>query len=345
MGTIGGIFSNELALSTANGFFSRICPSGSDVSFMMSGRCGIYRCLLDLARHDTRKVAYVPMYTCETVLAPFLKAGYQLRFYEVDRQLHSVFDPAVLDEISVLSLCGYYGFSNYDHDFVQQCKDRGVTIFEDATHSILSADGIDPLCDYVAGSFRKWMGVPCGGFAIKYGGSFAVPCLPVDPTHLDLRYKAIETGDGDVFWEGEMLLRRIFDCNSGDETSEHILRYADLETISRRRRENFQALLDGMPQAPQGFSPVFSSLPEGTVPSHFVLYADDRPHLQEFLKERDIRSTVYWPKAEVVDLTGHDTVAYIYDHIVAVPCVQRYTPADMRRITDALGDYARASRA
>lgn len=64
MGTIGGIFSNELALSTANGFFSRICPSGSDVSFMMSGRCGIYRCLLDLAQRDTRKVAYVPMYTC-----------------------------------------------------------------------------------------------------------------------------------------------------------------------------------------------------------------------------------------------------------------------------------------
>ena len=145
---------------------------------MMSGRCGIYRCLLDLAQRDTRKVAYVPMYTCETVLAPFLKAGYQLRFYEVDRQLHSVFDPAVLDEISVLSLCGYYGFSNYDHDFVRRCKDRGVTIFEDATHSILSADGIDPLCDYVAGSFRKWMGVPCGGFAIKYGDNVYSSELP-----------------------------------------------------------------------------------------------------------------------------------------------------------------------
>ena len=152
-----------------------------------------------------------------------------------------------------------------------------------------------------------------------------------------------KTGIHAVDWVPETAPRGVLLISHG--VSEHILRYADLETISRRRRENFQALLDGMPQAPQGFSPVFTTLPEGTVPSHFVLYADDRPHLQEFLKERDIRSTVYWPKAEVVDLTGHDTVAYIYDHIVAVPCDQRYTPADMRRITDALGDYARASRA
>ena len=66
--------------------------------------------------HDTRKVAYVPLYTCETVLAPFEKAGYQLKFYELDQDLHSIFDTSVIDEISVLSLCGYYGFCNYDHE-------------------------------------------------------------------------------------------------------------------------------------------------------------------------------------------------------------------------------------
>lgn len=84
--------------------------------------------------HDMRKVAYVPLYTCETVLAPFEKAGYQLKFYELDQDLHSIFDTSVIDEISVLSLCGYYGFCNYDHDFVKACKEKGVVIFEDVTH-------------------------------------------------------------------------------------------------------------------------------------------------------------------------------------------------------------------
>ena len=66
---------------------------------------------------------------------------------------------------------------------------------------MLSADGIDPLCDYFAGSFRKWMGVDCGGFAVKRNGTFKTPLLPVEATHLKQRKEYYETGDGDVFWE------------------------------------------------------------------------------------------------------------------------------------------------
>ena len=143
MRKIGGMFHYEPNTPIENGYFSRICSPGDDLAFTMSGRCGIYYCLQDIARYDTRKVAYVPMYTCGTVLAPFKKAGYQLKFYELDQNLHSIFDTAVIDEISVLSLCGYYGFCNYDHSFVKACKEKGVVIFEDVTHSMLSADGID----------------------------------------------------------------------------------------------------------------------------------------------------------------------------------------------------------
>ena len=112
MKKIGGSFQEEPTLSAENGYFEEICPPGGDLRLMMSGRCGIYYCLEDIARTDTKKVAYVPRYTCETVLAPFAKAGYQLRFYGIDRDMRSVFDPAVLEEISVLSLCGYFGFLN-----------------------------------------------------------------------------------------------------------------------------------------------------------------------------------------------------------------------------------------
>ena len=115
--------------------------------------------------------------------------------------------------------CGYYGFCNYDHAFIRACKERGIVILEDVTHSMLSADGIDPLCDYFAGSFRKWMGIACGGIAVKRNGKFAKPLLPVDPTHLRQREAAIETAESDVFWEGEMRLRQMFDSFAGDERS------------------------------------------------------------------------------------------------------------------------------
>lgn len=85
MRKIGGMFHYEPSTPIENGYFSSISSPNDDLAFTMSGRCGIYYCLQEIACHDMRKVAYVPLYTCETVLAPFEKAGYQLKFYESTR--------------------------------------------------------------------------------------------------------------------------------------------------------------------------------------------------------------------------------------------------------------------
>lgn len=339
MKMIGGMFPLETAMEAENGFFTRMTPPEGDLVFMMSGRCGIYHCLRDFAARDRRKVAYVPIYTCETVLSSYVKTGYELEFYEVDRSLRCVFDPAVLDRISLVSLCGYYGFCAYDRDFLVKCRERGICILEDVTHSVFSADGIDPLSDYVAGSFRKWLGITCGGFAMKRCGKFAVDTLSVDPEHLALRKAAIETGGNDVFWEGEMLLRRMFDSYASDAESEYILRHADFDALIRRRRANYAAILSGLATTLNGLTPVFPALTPEAVPSHFVLYAEDRDDFRAFLSARDIRSTVYWPVGPQVSLEGHDTARYIYDHIVAIPCDQRFDAQDMARVAQALNAY------
>ena len=59
------------------------------------------------------------------VLAPFLKAGYELLFYDVSKDLTPIFDERVLDRISVVNLCGYYGFCSYDKEFIRKCSERG----------------------------------------------------------------------------------------------------------------------------------------------------------------------------------------------------------------------------
>ena len=336
---IGGRFPSEPTMPHENGYFARVCPPDGDLVFTMSGRCGTYLCLEDILLRDTRKVAYVPMYTCETVLAPFEKAGYSFRFYEVDDALRSVFDDSVIDEISLISLCGYYGFCNYDRDFVRRCKERGVIVIEDVTHSLFSDGGIDPLTDYAAGSFRKWSGVACGGFAMKRSGKFGVAPLPLHQQHVQLRHDFIN-GSDEMFWEGEMLLRRIFDRFAGDEESEYIMRHMDVDTICRRRRENFAAVLASLPADLRGIRPVFPQLTDGTVPSHFCLYAEKRDAFQAFMEEHHIHTTVYWPAGPLIDLTGHETVRYVYDHIVSFPCDQRWSPEDMRRITEVLIDYS-----
>lgn len=352
---LGGYFETEELVSEENHFFDQLTPEGGDLRFLMSGRCGILCALEDWKAGDSKRVAYVPSYTCGTVLAPYVKAGFRLKFYEVDRSMTPVWEDQALGEISVLNLCGYYGFSRYDRAFVQKCRERGICILEDSTHSVLSLDGISPDADYITGSLRKWIGVPSGGFLIKRRGKLTPELLPFHQEHLDMRRGAMETKKksttepGSVsqealeaaeatFWQAESLLRQIFDCCQSDPDSVQIMRRFPVERIRNLRRENYQRLLSVFPKSPLCV-PVFPLLDEATVPSHFTVLAQRRNDLQSFLKEQGIHTTAYWDKSALADTSRCPQAQYIYDHVLSLPCDQRYTPADMDRIAGAVAQF------
>ena len=352
MNKIGGFFTFDTLNERENNFFQNLCPVEGDIRFLMSGRCAIYYALEDLKLTDKKQVAYVPIYTCETVLDPFVKAGYKLVFYDIDKDMKPIFDYSVINQISVISICGYYGFCNYDRDFVQACSDKGIKVIEDTTHSIFSSNGIDPRCDYIVGSLRKWIGVPSGGFAIKTSGTFSLPLMNPDETHISMRSHSMavkktisedpsnhseqELIDANaVFWDAEMMLRKIFDSYSSDDNSIFIMKHFDVKSLIEKRRSNYQYLLDNMvPNAE--IKIVFPILTKDAVPSHFTIYTDDRTKTQEFLLENGIQTTAYWPKGPLINLEGHKDAAYIYDHVLSIPCDQRYDLNDMQHICDIL---------
>lgn len=352
MKQIGGYFPRINLPSSPNGFLESLTPQGGDLQYFMSGRCGIYHVLSDYKKRDSKQVAYVPLYTCETVLAPFHKAGYELIFYDFDQNMAPIFDPSVLDRISLISICGYYGFSTYDRSFVAECSRRGICVLEDVTHSVFSSDGIDPHCDYIAGSFRKWIGVSCGGFAIKRYGSFFEKPMPFQPEHVTWRKECLSLKENwdayssqkqqelsslgtELFWKSEMQLRQIFDSYGSDQESIQILKYYPFQELCQKRRTNYQYLLDHL-QPSDSWEPVFQYLPDGTVPSHFTLYARDRKALQEKLADSKIGCTVYWPVGPLVHLGEHPQTQYIYNHVCSLPCDQRYGEEEMQRICDVL---------
>ena len=73
---IGGMFELEKCQA-------RNANERPNTIYAMSGRCALYACLKDMD-DKVKKVAYVPAYTCETVLGSYLKAGFSLRFYDID---------------------------------------------------------------------------------------------------------------------------------------------------------------------------------------------------------------------------------------------------------------------
>lgn len=339
---MGGVFPPEETRAEENGFFEEICGPEGEVIFAMSGRCGTCCVLDDFAPTDPVKTAYVPLYICETAVAPFLKAGYELLFYDVDRNLKPVFSEEVIPKISILFICGYYGFSRYDREFVRMCRDRGIMIYQDVTFSAFSEDGLDPSADYIAGSFRKWVGAYSGGFALKRRGSFSkMPSAP-DEKHILLRKKTVDNCDDEAFWEAELYLRRIFDHYASDDMSEYILRHMDMQKIREKRRENYSLLLRELVPLKNHLEVIFPELDPGVVPSHFSMYCDDRKSFCRFMEERRVVVKQFWPVGpQVPDLTTHPDVRYIYDHIVSLPCDQRYGEPEMKQLAAWLLEYDR----
>jgi hypothetical protein len=309
---------------------------------------------LDLLKKDNKKVAYLPAYTCETVIAPYKKAGYALKFYDIDPALLKPrFDRNMISQISVLGLCGYYGFSYYDRSFVEECCAAGVTVLQDITHSIFSKDGIETNAGYNAGSLRKWLGIPSGGVAVKRRGLFSAPLLSAEEEHVKSREacfaeqeKVLKGEEGaseekvsELFWTGEMRLRQMFDAYESDSLSAEIAASLPFEHIVQRRRANYGYILSRSPFSP-AIKPVFPVLEEGVCPSHLALYSPDRETAREALAARGIKSTVYWPFHNELDLTSCPGAAYIYNHIYSLPVDQRWQDDDMDYLCGVLADPA-----
>ncbi len=326
---------------------------GADVLFSMSGRCAIYSCLLDIRPNDNRRVAYVPAYTCETVLDCYKKAGYKCRFYDIDPEgLKPRFIEENLDGVSVFSLCGYYGFSTYDSGFLKICKDRNILILQDITHTPFEPN---PMSDYLAGSLRKWMGVACGGIAVKRSASFSIALIPADMEYLEGRYNflnsveenahgADQTDDDKsrtLFWENELELRRKFDSFGSDQLSRSILEYFPYDRMIAKRRENYRCILTHL-ERQEGWKLIFPDLIGQATPSHLSVYADNREDFRHHLESAGIGSTVYWPVPPMIDdIEAYPGAKEIYSHICSIQIDQRYDVDEMRELASSLNDYNR----
>ncbi|NCC63493.1 MAG: hypothetical protein EOM15_02400 [Spirochaetia bacterium] len=345
---IGRLFAEETSQGPRRVWYDKL---GDSIQFYMSGRCALYACLLDIKPRYQTKIAYVPAYSCETVLNSYLKAGYSLLFYDIARtNLEPIFDEAALQIISVINICGYYGFSRYSQKFILRCKQQGIVIIQDTTHSLFSYDGHSPLADYYAGSLRKWLGVACGGIAIKKNGVFLQDPLPFDSEHLEGRYEAMacsreaeKTGQSqyeqkamDLFWKTEYRLRSMFDRFGSDKASIDIIEHLEWDEIVLIRRQNYQTILD-FPLNSEACCPVFPQLDAVSCPSHFAFYSENRAYVQKELMEKGIRSTIYWPLPLMFTPSDQcSESSWIYEHILCVQIDQRYSYEDMQYLGKVL---------
>ena len=348
---IGGMFPLEqVDEKRKNNFFKENYLG--NLQFLLSGRCAIYYCLLDIPSIEN-KTAYLPAYNCETVIDSYIKAGWKCRFYDVDKtNLQPIYNDEDLDKVGLVHICGYFGFHHKNQEFLQKCKDKKIVILQDSTFTPYA---INPLSDYVAGSFRKWMGIPSGGVALKRCGKFKNNPKEIDQNHLkgrldsmEYRKKAIDLNNKEYnelatskFWETELSFRKTFDNFASDELSVKILNSFDFEEMKKKRIENYKTIISSL-TASKFFYPVFNlKLEESDCPSHICFYVKDREKLKQYLLDNEISSTTYWPVPPILkkSIKTFPNAHFIYDHILSIQIDQRYNRDDMKYLVEILNSY------
>lgn len=301
-----------------------------------------------------RKLVFIPAYTCQTVITPFEEAGWSCIFYGIRKDLRIDVDDlltkAKKTPPSLLVVHPYFGMdlANFEASAIQRLKNAGVKIIVDLTQCIFSNQKFDYV-DYYVGSYRKWFAIPDGGFLINNSDSFIRRPLEenvefvlrqTDAMYLrDLYFRYGEQRIKDISIRLSKAADKLVDSHISphciSRLSRTLLCQYDLLKNQRTRFSNFSFLYEHL-KGNTSYQPVCCNLKEvTTAPLYFTIYVDDRIALQKQLASNRIYAPVIWPVEDERVLISKE-VLYIYDHILAIPCDQRYDERDMKQIAEII---------
>lgn len=307
------------------------CPLGAEwgdrVFFFSLARHALLQGL-KLAGVCPGDAVLLPEFICRELLASVHLAGARPVFYPVGEQLSPVSFPDGAEIKAVLAV-DYFGFPQDLAPFRKYCDARGSALIEDNAHGFLSRDPQGVLLgqrgDMGILSLRKTFPLPDGGALIlsntgSVGGQIQAPGFRDDPLPSGYRVKSVfrnvQKATGIPLKKlGETAVRAARKLRTGSpfpkagpdcesvipampqmhQDSFRQLSGLDMPREELRRKRLYlqvEERLKGL-----DISPVFSSLPAGTVPYGYPFRADDR--MAELVAARARKmgfDCAFWPE-------------------------------------------------
>lgn len=292
------------------------------------------------------KQVWFPSYFCESMLTAIEGLPTRLRFFGIgdSLQMESL---DWLDEFQpgdVVVLIEYFGFP-CDDSWLERVHEIGGVAILDAAQSLLT-DHSYTHADMCVSSPRKFVGVPDGGileFNSHAEMSSSVALGPAPAEWLELARQAtlgrseFDRHGGDRKWFTqfqEVEATQPVGAYRMSEFTRDLLVRIDYSRIAERRRENYGCLLNEL----QAIA-IFSHLPDGVVPLGFPIRLPERDRVRQTLFAEQIYPPVHWPIPPLVPAkfaASHE----LSRQQLTLPCDQRYTTADMRRMANIVRQEA-----
>lgn len=357
---IGGNFwiePSQIEENNCNKWDFKFVNEAEKVAYLSSGRSSILLILEQLKIKN--KVALLPIYTCESVIQPFLLNKYEVKFYEINKDLvtneKNLIKCVEAYKPSVVFIQDYFGFNtsrNVKTNY-KWLKSKGIIIIEDLTHSSFSKFKKGD-ADYYIASIRKWLGIPDGAVAITTNKEIKLKKYNINEKRINLFVKAaflkneyIKNFDSKLkpefrklYYASEDLFDSDYSVYSMSEISTKILCNYNFKNLFKYRRKNFNYLQKEL-KGNKWITAVFDNLPVDVVPLYFPVYVKcDRKKLQDFLAKNEIYAPIHWPIPEACLKQLNSRTIKTYNNILSLPCDQRYNIKEMERIIDCLNKYS-----
>ena len=316
--------------------------------------------LYDIAVHHrgVNNTVLIPAYTCQSVITPFIEAGWTCHYYNIEKDLR--IDVAYLKDLNeqvkpaMTVVHPFYGMNLNDQESeaLRMIGEMGVIIVMDLTHCIYAEPELD-FVDYYVGSYRKWFPIPDGAFLKSDRADSHIPApqkenvefVTREADAMYLRGQYFETGTL-PFKAISIRLSKLADHFADNHIEPHRMSSFSSERmqmqngqgIRLKRRENYSFLFNHLKQN-HNCTFVCPDLDEvSNTPLYFPIFVEKRESLQKVLAVSHVYAPVLWP-VENTDVLISQDIRYIYDHILAIPCDQRYGEEEMVRIVRVINEF------
>ena len=325
------------------------------MTLLGSGREAI-RYLLKHLKTENKKVL-LPAFTCHSVIAPFIHENYKITYFNILQNL----EPDERDFIkkvqnikpAIVLFHRYFGFDTLRslRGIIKEIRKQNFILIEDISQGMLSKlSNANP--DFYVASLRKLFPVLDGGILIENTKKIIYDSEPLKENSRMVDYKIqafkqkllyMERNVGSkedflkLFRISEELLDNSTEIFGMSTYSKDILKNINITDVIKNRRANFNYLTKNLGDN-NNVSLIFNNCRKSVTPLYCPILVHNRKAMQKKLAKNHIYAPILWPKSDYIkDIALSSSTQFLYDSLLALPCDQRYSTAEMQYIIDTIG--------
>lgn len=319
---------------------------GKDTKFTLSGRTSIYYVLKNILKSNIIKKAYLPSYSCESMVMPFLDLGIEIEYYDVYYNDGLKYNINIDEDIDIFLAMNYFGYSSTNMEvYIKKFKEKGKIVIEDITHSILSTKKHSEYTDYLIGSLRKWFPIASGGIAVNMNSKFEEELskesndklISIKKTAMKNKKEYLENQDENSketflnqYQKSGKILDEDYQNYSIDEESLKIIMGINIEKIIKSRIENTEIIYETLKNN-KNVKFLINNFNGKDALLFVPIILEKRDFLRKFLIENKVYLPVHWPQKEKIN--------NIFENELSLVCDQRYNKKQILWYLDLIKNY------